>query len=375
MCKEKQVEDQRVTTCDYAEGFPVPTVAPRHFHPIHPVVYNIGAGGSGKTYQNMADYSEAVLLLPTNEAVSKKRIEFPNRIIMTYHKAIGLGCEAWLDSHPEIVCCLLDEETQVEPSAIDKLIKKVPFVILMGDRHPSGYSYQCGDDVSRPITYPVISSTTDYRSKDDATRAWKSNVRLQYDKDMALTTDPSRTKWNTRYQLQSFPNPKVSTYNPADGRSPIVGGLILTNSVWLCNHYNSKATSDSEYVEMKSSLTFEKVVYHKAIYKRSELPANFPSHKYKSILASTTFRCQGKTLTERYQIDVTTMDWACLFTAISRCQSLDQITLIDHCERSLQDERWIARDHYQRKAIYSACLIEMKILFRLDDYIKNCAKK
>jgi hypothetical protein len=82
--------------------------------------------------------------------------------------------------------------------------------------------------------------------------------------------------------------------------------LILTGSRWVCDYYTSKGKN-----------------------------------------ALNSHRVQGKTLTDNFYIDLTTMSLQKLYTCISRCQSIDQITLIEKTDK--ESEMWKYREEAFKK--------------------------
>jgi hypothetical protein len=275
--------------------FDIPTL-----DPIHKINYDLGQGGSGKTFTNMSKYTNAVLIVPTRKLVSEKRKEFPDHQVITYHKFMGWNrTETPLhDKRGRLWkgIALIDEITMLTTYQINQMINAHPDSILhfMGDIHENGIPYQCyfGDTPSKYVVQNPIYHTNDYRSIDEETKQFKRDIRIEMDK---VFTSKTYTEYEN---LNAVMAKYITSY------SPYTNDLqILTGSRWLCEYYTTTN---------KNSLNAHRV--------------------------------QGQTLENEYQIDLTAMSWQKFYTCLSRCRTISQIKWIRSSTKV--DERWAFRDKF-----------------------------
>jgi hypothetical protein len=270
------------------------------FTPVHQINYHLGAGGTGKTHTNMNKYPNAILVLPTKVLIKDKQKEFPNRKIMTYHKFMGWNSKK-IPLHDNknrrwYGVALIDEITMLTSKQIDEMIKKHPTSQLhfMGDVHTNGIPFQCAtQEVSTYRVQNPVYHTTDYRSKTDETRAFKSELRTQLvsifeKKDYHEYMDISKLTQSVNFQ-------------PVNKDK-----LMLTGSRWTCDYYSEQGMN-----------------------------------------SLNAHRVQGQTLKEEYQIDITTMTLQKFYTCVSRCEDIKQVSFIAPSNKN--DERWNYRETYFSK--------------------------
>jgi hypothetical protein len=202
------------------------------------------------------------------------------------------------DSKKRLWCgvALIDEITMLTSEQIDEMIKKHPSSQLhfMGDVHTNGVPFQCATkNVSTYHIQNPIYHTTDYRSKTDETKLYKSELRSQ------LISIFEKKEYHEYMDITKITN-----------RIPFVpvnkDKLMLTGSRWTCDYYTEQG-----------------------------------------VKAINAHRVQGQTITEEYQIDITTMTLQKFYTCVSRCVDINQLTFIEPSNKN--DDRWEYRSTYFAK--------------------------
>jgi hypothetical protein len=246
---------------------------------------DIGAGGNGKTYARMNLSPNGILALPTHELINDKRKEYPNRIIITHHHLAGWLCKPF----ENVRVAYIDELTQLTQEQKEDISNKHPNATLffMGDIDPSsGLPFQMYSTLS---TYKIENPhyhTVDYRSQDQETKDYKERLRLRLQVEFKIKP------YNKYSNMDAIIKECVSEFHELDPSLP-----ILTATRWCCDYYNS--------INIKS----------------------LNSH-----------RVQGKTLTDVFQIDVTTMSHQAFYTCISRATKISNIRFIKASNK--MDQRW-----------------------------------
>jgi hypothetical protein len=158
----------------------------------------------------------------------------------------------------------------------------------MGDIHENGIPFQCyySDTPSKYLVQNPIYHTNDYRSIDEETIKLKQDIRAEMSKIFMTPT------YNEYEKINYIINKYITSYSVYTDDLP-----ILTGSRWLCEYYNKTN---------KKSLNAHRV--------------------------------QGQTLSEEYQIDVTTISLQKFYTCLSRCRTIKQIKWIRSSTKN--DERW-----------------------------------
>ena len=270
------------------------------YTPVHSVNYHLGMGGSGKTHTLLMKYPNAILVVPTKALREAKKVEYPGRMVITHHKFMGWGCKQrvpffftnkrnrdkkyfWYGD------AIVDEITMLSPESLEEMSKAHPCSRLhfLGDLHTNGVPFQCANPmISNPV-YKVrnmITYTTDYRSKDEETKAFKHKLR----ETLALIFE------SKQYHEYEGMDRIISTLTTNERDATLT---ILTGSRWVCDYYESLGQ---------------------------------PS--------MNAFRIQGQTLSQKFQIDTTTMTLQKFYTCVSRCERISDITFIAPSNK--QDDRW-----------------------------------
>jgi hypothetical protein len=246
---------------------------------------DIGAGGNGKTYARMNLSPNGILALPTHELINDKRKEYPNRTIITHHHLAGWMCKQF----ENVRVAYIDELTQLTQEQKEDISNKHPNATLffMGDIDPiSGLPFQMYSTLSKYDIENPHYHTVDYRSQDQETKDYKERLRKR------LQVEFSKKMYNKYSNMDAIIKECVSQYHELDPSLP-----ILTATRWCCDYYNS--------INIKS----------------------LNSH-----------RVQGKTLSDVFQIDVTTMSHQAFYTCISRATNISNIRFIKASNK--MDQRW-----------------------------------
>jgi hypothetical protein len=287
----------------FEEDLPQQFTFPSLF-PVNRINWELGAGGSGKTFTNKKEHPESILVVPTRALLKDKKKEFdkhfPNQFnrVITYHNFMGWN-HTNLPYHSKSGIQIegkfhIDETTMLDSTTIDEMIKKHPNSQLrfMGDIHKSGIPYQCYMKTeSRYSPINITYHSEDYRSKDSQTKLFKAGLRRKMD---LIFESPDYHEYNVESLLPS----KFGSLDPTK--------LILTGARWVADYYTSIGLN-----------------------------------------AMNSHRVQGSTLTEDYQIDLTTISIQKFYTLISRCESVSQITFIEPSNK--RDARWAFRQTYFAK--------------------------
>jgi hypothetical protein len=249
--------------------------------------YCIGSGGSGKTFDLTQKFPNAVLALPTKDLIIDKKEELQKRGLIdvkciTHNFLAGWNLREEVYDYEGVI--IIDEITMRTQEELDEIILKHPdsIIYLLGDIDKTGIPYQCffGEEAPKYDVVNVIEYKTDYRSTDEKTKIFKQQIREIMEN---IFTTYYENEYSGIQNLKSFCKFHLSIED-----EPTTDNIILTGSRWACDYYNS--------IDKKS----------------------LNSH-----------RVQGMTLKDKFYIDLTTMSLQKLYTCISRCQSIDQITLID----------------------------------------------
>lgn len=264
--------------------------------------YCIGSGGAGKTYDLTKKFPNALLALPTHELINDKNEELKKRGLVNV-KCITHNALAGWNDRKEVYkfqgVIIIDEITMRTQQELDEIIAKHPnsIIYLLGDIDKTGIPYQCffGEETPKYNVVNVIEYKTDYRSTDEKTKIFKQGLREIME---TIFTTYYENEYSGIEVLKSFCKFHLNSEN-----QPKDDTLILTGSRWICDYYNS--------------------IGKKAL---------------------NSHRIQGKTLTDNFYIDLTTMSLQKLYTCISRCRSIDQITLID--KTSKESDMWAQRNNF-----------------------------
>lgn len=270
--------------------YPIPTInkkSPLLLQRFYHKNTALGAGGSGKTHILMEQSPMAILALPTHELIDAKRIEYPNRIIMTHNALHGWNSQNKRYENAGVIG--YDEITQRSNLQLEEVSELNPHstIFYMGDiDEKTGIPFQCCSETTKYTIHNPIYFTNDYRSTDEETKAYKLNLRKR------LQGVFKHKLYNVYDQIDQIVEEFVTDYSEYDPTIP-----VLTATRWNSDYYESL--------------------------------------KYKSLNAH---RVQGKTLTEVFQIDVTCMSHQAFYTCISRCRSISQLRFIKASDKT--DDRW-----------------------------------
>lgn len=247
---------------------------------------DIGAGGNGKTHTRMNLSPIGILALPTHELINDKRKEYPNRTIITHHHLAGWLCKPF----ENVRVAYIDELTQLTQEQKEDISNKHPDATLffMGDIDAkSGLPFQMYSTLSKYKVENPHYHNTDYRSKDQETKDYKERLRKRLAKEF------QSKNYNKYSNMNAIIKEFVSTYHELDTSLP-----ILTATRWCCDYYEKQ-------------------------------------HNMKAL---NSHRVQGKTLSDVFQIDVTTMSHQAFYTCISRATHLSNIRFIKASNK--MDQRW-----------------------------------
>jgi hypothetical protein len=287
----------------FEEDIPQQFTFPSLF-PVNQINWDLGAGGSGKTFTNKKNHPESILVVPTRALLKDKKKEFdakfPNRWnkVITYHNFMGWN-HTQKPYHSKNGIQIegkfhIDEMTMLDNETINEMIKKHPNSQLrfMGDIHKSGIPFQCY--MKTECRYSPVNITyhlDDHRSKDSRTKLFKAGLRHKME---LIFSEPDYHEYN------------VDSLLPTQFNSLDPSKLILTGSRWVADYYTSIGLN-----------------------------------------AKNAHRVQGSTLTEDYQIDLTAISIQKFYTLISRCESVSQITFIAPSDR--KSAIWAFRETYFTK--------------------------
>lgn len=275
--------------------------------PYKQINYCIGSGGSGKTFDLTQKFPNAILALPTHELINDKKEELQKRGLIevrciTHNSLAGWNDKKQVYEFQGII--IIDEITMRTQEEINEIINKHPnsIIYLLGDIDKTGIPYQCffTEETPKYNVTNLIEYKEDYRSKDEKTKMFKQQLR-------GIMQDIFNTHYVNEYSSVEVVKLFCKHHLNQTEDEPSNDDLILTGSRWVCDYYTSKGKN-----------------------------------------ALNSHRVQGKTLTDNFYIDLTTMSLQKLYTCISRCQSIDQITLIEKTDKD--SEMW----KYREEAFLSA---------------------
>ena len=257
---------------------------------------DIGAGGCGKTYYRMQQTPNGILALPTHELIDDKRKEFPNRIIITHHQLAGWGCT----KRENVRVAYIDELTTITQHQKDDIADKHPnaTMFFMGDIDSvTGIPFQMYSTLS---TYKIENPhlhIIDYRSKTQATKDYKNRLRQCMQIEFLSYFYDGYS--NIQDIIKEFV-PETHEFNPSYP--------ILTATRWCSDYYEPK-----------------------------------------TVKSLNCHRVQGKTLTDIFQIDLTSMSHQAFYTCISRATDISNIRFIAASNKT--DDRWKFRNEFLEKLI------------------------
>jgi hypothetical protein len=257
---------------------------------------DIGAGGSGKTFYRMNQTPIGILALPTHELIDDKKKEYPNRPIITHHHLAGWLCEAFKN----VRVAYIDELTQMTQEQKQDIINKNPDATLffMGDIDAkTGLPFQMYSTLSKYKVENPHYHNTDYRSKDQETKDYKERLRQRLAKEF------QSKNYNQYSNMEAILKEFVPTFHELDESL-----LTLTATRWCCDYYDSKKMN-----------------------------------------ALNSHRVQGKTISDVFQIDLTTMSHQAFYTCVSRATHLSNIRFIKPSNKN--DSRWEFRESFLEKLI------------------------
>jgi hypothetical protein len=276
---------------------------------IHKLNYVVGMGGAGKTFDLIHEYPYYFMICSPTKLLrdvlqktysrgvyagfkgnSKKSIIAKRPFSHTHHRVGGFQCEP-LDFEGIIA---IDEMTTLTQAQIDKIIELHPnsIIYILGDIHTNGLPFQnyTGEQNVPPIKYSIkgniIHYTNDRRSKDQETKDLKLKFRQIMIQSFEKTNDQYYGVQNLIHLLSKYRRDTPTKYD-----------LILTTTrrrcdIWTHQGYNSK----------------------------------------------NSIRTQGMTINHPYFIDLTHSSLQGLYTILSRCERISDITFIDQVKKGDMDE-------------------------------------
>lgn len=279
------------------------------FAPIQKITRNTlltGQGGSGKTYSVFNDpgFNSVLFVSPSHILGQDVRKKY-NAKYTTIHKLIGIECRPYHEEQRVPPVILVDELTQLPAEWVNKVFEMYPqsLIILAGDIDAEGRWFQCrsgnGDnwnEIWKPVGVDVIEFLEDRRSRDDALKKLKLDIR-----DAMRDCD---LEGGATYQMEDWArrNLPVSVMDFQVGDTCIAG----------------------------THRTSEKLIGRGIVsgwYKKGGFVSDVELPRYEKRGSFTTHSYQGKTIENgRVWICMDDMfEYAMLYTAVSRAVSFDQI--------------------------------------------------
>jgi hypothetical protein len=271
-------------------------------HTVNKENFVVGMGGSGKTYTKVHAFNpeRTYIACPTNqfrETCEKDYPFIPASHIVTHHVAgkLGVTSEAKASVAKEGVY-IFDEFTFRTEAELSQFKERHPQSIFFfcGDICPvSGRPFQCYNEYQKtPYTLVNVEvELNDRRSSNEETKELKRGMRkIMTD----AFTHPNYHKYLYVDRLISY----IEKFIPYKDR--IAEQPIIISSNWA-----------------------------RSFYKEDDMDT----------LPTTCHKIQGATLEMPFQIDLSTMSLQQIYTAISRCRDIKNITLIKKADLQSDDAR------------------------------------
>ena len=281
-----------------------------------------GAGGTGKTH---SIYSRKMAISPLyvvpSHVLGQEMRKKYGCNYTTIHRLIGEDCLSYKEMYREPHSILIDELTMTNKPFIEKAIQMYPNsqILLAGDIDEEGRWFQCRNgnpecfnEVFMPKDWKYVYYTTDYRSKDEQLKILKENIRNR---------------------MRELFNERMEVYGAFDG------GLGCAQQL------NQFIYDNYEVLEMKDAIakfktgdiwiagthkTNQKLLEAGVVsgYINKEKRINFTGDGIKRG-SFTIHSYQGLTIEkEQVFISLDYFEWGMLYTAVSRCCHMSQITFV-----------------------------------------------
>lgn len=301
-----------------------------------------GAGGTGKTHTFITNGSYRNILYVTRAwslvAEKIKDYKIPGD---SFSRLIGANCESYLDKHIAYPTTIfIDESTMIDNNEMAKVYRMYPYslIVTAGDIDRDGHYFQCsiGDNVYKPNNN-IIEFVTDYRAKDDKLKELKTEIRkimkhnyetrneiyeyneLQIEKMNEYLNDNNYVSED--YLIKNMKQTDmllVSTKSADSSQMNYYNKLLKINKYRCVKHtetilYNRINTGDREKYPLNGEILY------------NEQPNT------ERQVACTIHGVQGVTVkspTMLYMDLSKLFDPNMLYTAISRCETIEQIRIV-----------------------------------------------
>lgn len=287
-----------------------------------------GQGGSGKTHTVMTDsgFRRKHFVSTSWELISEKMVEYKCRggsvNQLLGFDIYGKKMQSHKDKFGQPSTIIYDEVSMSNTRLIKAIREIYPYsqLILMGD-YDNGKYYQSsvlteGDKLYHPLSYHMINA--DYRSIDEETRQFKSNIRNMMDRKESLIG----------YLYSMIP---TITMNQLKNEYSM--DYVMTGTHLQIKKFNSLLTSDKNWYKVTKHSMDDviKKCSGREAYLHGEV-LDFPIEGRTEIAhASTVHSFQGKTIPVEKKCFVDLSYLRCnqdIYTAISRVRSIHQLRII-----------------------------------------------
>jgi hypothetical protein len=270
---------------------------------VRKINYVLGMGGSGKTYTKVHAFNPERIYIccPTKQFRDKCKEDYPfinPEHIITHHVAGKLGTTS--EESARVIgegIFIVDEFTQRTQAELDQIVARHPHSIFffLGDVcEETGQSFQCFNEYQKTgyTIQNVEVEVNDRRSINEETKELKRGMRK-------IMTDAFKHKKYHKYMYVDRMISYIEKFIPYAER--IQDQPIIVSSNWAKKFYSEDATDN---------------------------------------LPTTCHKIQGATIEYPFQIDLSTMSLQQIYTAVSRCRDIKNITLIKKANlRSEEDVR------------------------------------
>ena len=300
-----------------------------------------GQGGSGKTQLIGGDKGfRSPLYVSTSWALVAGQVNEYGIRGASVNQLLGFDIynkptQTYASQFGQPAVLIVDELSMISLQNVNKIFELYPYsqIILLGDyEHGMYYQSSLSQELYHPTSYHLL--TSDYRSIDEKTKAFKSHVRLlmrqgkpilKYVVSMlpSITKEEMALMYNMDFILTGH-HSRIAEFTE-----------LLTSEQ---NHY---LVMKHDYADIAKKCRGEESYLHGEILDfpiegRTELTHGFTVHAF-----------QGKTISnKKCFIDIT--DLRCnndIYTALSRVRSMDQIVLIS---RSYKYVNWIDSTYFYK---------------------------
>jgi hypothetical protein len=296
----------------------IPTIDCKDYSLGHTLL--LGQGGAGKSFSVLTNPSHlnVIYVVPTH-LLGKDGYNKYGCTYITIHKLLGKECTPYHNEYPMPGRILIDEITQYPHEWVEEAFQMYPnsIITLAGDVNNKGQWYQCRTGtpgafakIWNPLTSKhkvnIVTIEGDRRAKCDILKALKLQIRDKMD-EYFIDGDSGENEMIKAWARTNLP---MTTYVEAINN-------FKAGDIWLA------ATKETNKMLLILGIC-------SGYYKVGGLIVSEETPGYEKKGSFTIHSIQGKTIKDsKIYISVNDLfEYAMLYTAVSRAETMDQIVLV-----------------------------------------------